>query len=223
MTTSGGGATGSTQEQTGRLADTARDRARDVTAATRDAAGGVKDTAAHGATAVTEQAATQARDLVDQARGELTSQASAQTRRLGETLRQLGGELRRMAESGEQGGMAAQAVGEAAHHVERIGDHVQGREFTDLLDDVRGFARRRPGTFLLGAAGLGLVVGRLGRGVRDAQQQPDATASTRGPVAEPYPAEAFPARSVRDTGPTTPGAPTIEPTARREGSGLGGA
>jgi len=33
---------------------------------------------------------------------------------------------------------------------------------------VRQYARRRPGAFLAGAALLGLAVGRLGRGVKDA-------------------------------------------------------
>ncbi|RHA44104.1 hypothetical protein D1825_03040, partial [Cellulomonas rhizosphaerae] len=37
----------------------------------------------------------------------------------------------------------------------------------EALAEVRSFARRRPGTFLLVAAGAGLLVGRLTRALKD--------------------------------------------------------
>jgi hypothetical protein len=41
-----------------------------------------------------------------------------------------------------------------------LGDHEAG----ELIEEVRQFARRRPGTFLLGAAVTGVIAGRLTRG-----------------------------------------------------------
>jgi hypothetical protein len=43
-----------------------------------------------------------------------------------------------------------------------------------VVDDVTRFARRRPGVFLAGAAGMGFVVGRLVR-AGAASQRTDAT------------------------------------------------
>ena len=47
----------------------------------------------------------------------------------------------------------------------------------DLLDDIRSFARRKPGAFLLGAAVAGIVAGRMFRGAKDAST---STPSTQG-------------------------------------------
>ena len=44
------------------------------------------------------------------------------------------------------------------------------RDPGELLDEVRGIARRKPGTFLLGALAAGVVAGRLTRGAVDASR-----------------------------------------------------
>jgi hypothetical protein len=54
-----------------------------------------------------------------------------------------------------------------------LSDHEPG----DLLDQVRQFARRRPGAFLLGAALVGIIAGRLTRGAASASDS-----STGGPT-----------------------------------------
>jgi hypothetical protein len=43
---------------------------------------------------------------------------------------------------------------------------LQNREPADLLEEVRSYARRKPGTFLLGAALAGVVAGRLTSGIK---------------------------------------------------------
>jgi hypothetical protein len=55
-----------------------------------------------------------------------------------------------------------------------MASHLDGKEPSELLDDVRQFARRRPGTFLLGALAAGVVVGRLTRGAKAAQDKSPA-------------------------------------------------
>ncbi|HKC26518.1 MAG TPA: hypothetical protein VKB75_00770, partial [Jatrophihabitans sp.] len=47
----------------------------------------------------------------------------------------------------------------------------------DLVDELRRFARRRPGAFLMGALAAGVVAGRLGRGVVAAHTEDDGTAA----------------------------------------------
>jgi hypothetical protein len=45
---------------------------------------------------------------------------------------------------------------------------LQNREPAELLEEVRSFARRKPGLFLLGAAAAGVLAGRLTSGVKAA-------------------------------------------------------
>lgn len=47
-------------------------------------------------------------------------------------------------------------------------DRLDEREPSELLDELRRFARRRPGAFLLGAFAAGAVAGRVARGAKDA-------------------------------------------------------
>src|SRR4051794_10016249 len=65
-------------------------------------------------------------------------------------------------------GLAADLVREVSGRATALSRHLDTREPGELLDDVRRFARQRPGTFLLGALAAGVVVGRLARGTKDA-------------------------------------------------------
>jgi hypothetical protein len=51
-----------------------------------------------------------------------------------------------------------------------------------VLDDVSRFARRRPGMFLAGAAGIGFVVGRLVRAGVASQEDGDQSTPTAYPA-----------------------------------------
>ncbi|RHA44441.1 hypothetical protein D1825_01260, partial [Cellulomonas rhizosphaerae] len=57
----------------------------------------------------------------------------------------------------------------------------------EALAEVRSFARRRPGTFLLVAAGAGLIVGRLTRALKDAPSDSSSSSGTVDP--RPTPAD----------------------------------
>jgi hypothetical protein len=52
--------------------------------------------------------------------------------------------------------------------VQDLAGWLEQREPGELLDEVRALARRKPGTFLLGALAAGVVAGRLTRGAVDA-------------------------------------------------------
>ena len=79
------------------------------------------------------------------------------------------------------------------------------------MQELQAFARQRPGTFLLVAAGAGLLAGRLTRGVKDASSTDSSGSAHRG-VGEVTPNAAVPGLS-----PELVAAPQ-----RASDSGLGG-
>jgi hypothetical protein len=170
---SGTGPTGSEdkKEQAKEVAGTAKDEARQTAATAKDEARNVAETARDEARTVVEGSKQQARGLMDDAKTQVDEQARTQRDRVVGTLRTFGDDLERMA-NGEQvsGGMTQDLARQVADRAREIGSRMDGREPAELLDEVRSFARRRPGTFLLGAVAAGVVAGRLTRGARDAQQ-----------------------------------------------------
>lgn len=164
---------------------------------------------------VKDEAIAQARDVYGEARRQLTEHADAQAQQVGSGLRQLGHELDRMAGSSTDHGIGARLVQEAAQRAHQAATFVEGRQVGDMLDDLRALARRRPGAFLLGAAGLGLLAGRLGRGARDAQHDDTpSTAAASWATREPYPAH--PAPMIDPIPPTNPA-----PDTTYGGAGIG--
>jgi hypothetical protein len=115
---------------------------------------------------VAGEAKRQARQLLDQAREEANQQLGNQHQRAAAGLRSLGSELDGIAAGkSQEPGVAAELAGEAAQRVNALAGWLQQREPGDVLREVKDFARRKPGTFLAAAAALGLVGGRLTRGL----------------------------------------------------------
>jgi hypothetical protein len=93
-------------------------------------------------------------------------------------------------------GPARDLLEQGTAKVEEFASWLQHREPADLLDEVRSFARRKPGTFLLGAALAGIVAGRLTSGVKAAhstsgnstQRQAVGTGYTQTDYVAPAPA-----------------------------------
>jgi len=167
------------RSHTQEAAQDAKGRAAEVTGHASDAAHDVAGTAVEQAQQVKQETVRQARNLVSEATGQLSSQAGSQTQKLTGNLRELGDELRQMADSGS-GGTASELVHQASERVHQVAGFLDGREPTEILDDVRRFARQRPGAFLAGAAALGLIAGRLGRGVKDASGSSNQGSSGSG-------------------------------------------
>jgi hypothetical protein len=167
--TSGSIATGPTTSSTS---------SRSTTDVAKEEAAGVGDTAAQAsrqvagvakeqAGEVMSEARDQARTLFDRTRREVGTQASSGQQRAAEGLRSLSTELRSMADTDaqQQPGVATDLAQQAADKASQLASWLQDREPGDLLDDVKSFARRRPGAFLALAAGAGVVAGRLTRGM----------------------------------------------------------
>jgi hypothetical protein len=118
-----------------------------------------KDQAAH----VASETSAQVRDLYGEARTQLAQQAGVQQERAVAGLRSLGDEVRAMADRGGESGPATQMARHASDTVHRAAQWLDEREPGHVLDDVKSYARNNPGTFLLGAAVLGVLAGRLTR------------------------------------------------------------
>jgi hypothetical protein len=147
--------------------ETAKQEAAGVADAAVDAAGGVVDTAKAEAAQVAQEVKLNARELLTQTKGELADQAAIQQQRVADGLRSVSDELSTMAGASQGGGVATDLVRQAAERSSSVASWLESRDPGSLLDEVKGFARRRPGAFLLLAAGAGVLAGRLGRGLAE--------------------------------------------------------
>jgi hypothetical protein len=93
-----------------------------------------------------------------------------QQQKAAEGLSSLAQQLRGMADGTSDGapGPARDLIQQASGKLEEFGSWLQNREPAELLDEVRAYARRKPGTFLLGAAVAGVLAGRLTTGIKAA-------------------------------------------------------
>jgi hypothetical protein len=174
---------------------------------------------------VVAETSRQARDLARETRNQLREQTVAQRDRATSGLRALGDELQQMADRGGQSGVATEIAHRAAGRARDVARFLDSREPADLVEEVRSYARRRPGTFLVGAAIAGMLAGRLvkasrgaqagtasdpaGQGGSDGTVRPVGTGQPAMPVPADYPAQIAPAPPVPpETGYGTVGYPT---------------
>jgi Rod binding domain-containing protein len=194
----------------------AQEKAQQTAATAADESKQVAGTAKQEAQNVAAEAKTQVSSLLDDAAREVSDQSRTQRDRLVGTLHSVSNDLEQMASQSGGSGLAADLVRQVSQRTRTLGDHVDGREPAELLDDVRAYARRRPGTFLLGALAAGVVAGRLTRGAKAAKDGSSSTAglpatgTTMPPAAyvggspvSPVPASTAPTYSA--PGVTTPG------------------
>ncbi|HSK55140.1 MAG TPA: hypothetical protein VK908_07790 [Jiangellales bacterium] len=158
--TGGSGADSSTKEEakqrTGAVAGTAKDEAANVV----------------------EEGRRQAGELYDQFRGQVDEQVHAQRDRVGDSMRTIGQDLSRMSRGEQTEGQAQQLVEELGQRAQQVGDWISQRSGTELAEELRSFARRKPGTFLLGSLALGVLAGRLTRGAKAAASGGSGNGST---------------------------------------------
>ena len=180
--------TGVAREQSEQVAGTAQAEAQAVGGEAGAAAQAVVETAAEQAGAVAGEGVRNVRELLGDLRDELSLQASTQTMRAGELAYTFADDLEAMAEGSAQQGALAGLTRQAASRARLVGEFLQSRDPDQLLDEVRLFARRRPGAFLLGAAAAGVVAGRLGRGAVAARGGNDDTPAGSAVPRSPRPA-----------------------------------
>jgi hypothetical protein len=175
----------------------------------------VRDTGDHVAQAAVDQAKEvagqtrqQAESLLQQGCQQLHDQAVFQQQKVALRLTTVADELRELAHNS-----GSDTVGEltrqGADQLHQFASWLHDREPSDLLEEVRSFARRRPGVFLLGAALAGVVAGRLtGAGV----------AATRQPDEDRPAAPATPPAQQVTASDTSAAKPMSEPTERESRS-----
>jgi hypothetical protein len=137
--------------------------AADVGKSAAERAGDVTGVIGDQAKQVASETRAQARNLLDEGMDQVRGQARDGQRKLADGLRTVADQLRQMSDRTEDSGMASDLVRQATDRTEQVASWLEAREPGDLLDEVRRFARRRPGMFLAGAAVAGVLAGRLTR------------------------------------------------------------
>jgi hypothetical protein len=165
---------GAFEAEPGSTVDTAKSEAANVKDTAAGAASGVKEVAKGEAAYVAQEAKYQTRNLVDRTRSELRGQARNQQSNLASKLNGWASELGSMASKSDESGPMTDLAGEASRRLGEFSHWLDNREPADLLDEVRRFARRRPGAFLFFAAAAGVVAGRLTRGAVAANTSVDS-------------------------------------------------
>ncbi len=148
---------------------TAQQKAGEVAGTATSRAGDVASTAKEQALDVAQEAQRQARDLFGEFRGQIQQQTQTQRDRLVELLREFEDELQNMVDAGGRSGTASEIVRQVTDRLSGVRSYLEGG--ANPMDDVRTFARRRPGTFLLVAAAAGVLAGRATRGAAAARKQ----------------------------------------------------
>jgi hypothetical protein len=140
---------------------------------------------------VAGEAAAQVRNLADEARAQVEEQSRSQRDRLVSTLSTFGDDLDSMSREGAgTSGLAADVVRTVSNGARQLSSTIEGREPQELLGEVRSFARRRPGTFLLGSLAVGVLAGRLLRGAKDSGNTSGMQQGTgAGPAYDPLQAD----------------------------------
>lgn len=169
------------KDEAANVAGTTADQASQVAGAATGAAADVASTAKDEAANVIGESLDQARDLVSTVRDQVADQVSSQGDRLTEGLRTLSTQLA----DGDTSGMVGQLMKEAATRVQSLADYAERTGPQGIVTELRSYAKRNPGTFLLGAALAGLVTGRVVKGItagKQAEQESTSTPTYAGPV-----------------------------------------
>ncbi|WP_263091101.1 hypothetical protein [Curtobacterium sp. RIT-PI-V] len=156
-------------------ADAAKGAAQDVAGDAKAKAADVAGTAKEQASKVASEATDHAKQLYGQASENLKQQAGEQQERAAGGLRSLGEQLGRMAENDEDQGVAAKVVRDLSGRATSAAGFLENRDPGSLLDEVKTFAAKRPGTFIAIAAGAGILAGRLTKALAaDAKHEKEA-------------------------------------------------
>jgi hypothetical protein len=206
-----------TDTQGGSKPEAMKDAASQVASEAKDAGQQVSSTVGQEARRLTHDVKSEARTLFSQASEEVSAQAGTQQKRVAGGLRSVGDELHSMADGSTQGGFAPGLVSEVASRVDTVAEWLDSRDPAAVLDDVKSFARSRPGLFIALAAGAGLLAGRAVKAFKDA----DGSTVTHEPTTQGTTgaaADAGLSPAMAETGGSV--APIYEETVRSTGGGI---
>jgi hypothetical protein len=190
-----------TRTGTSSTTETAATEAKEVAGTAVDATAEVAGTAKEQAGQVLGEGLDQAKNLAGQATATLQDTLRAQSEKVSEQLTTISQQLT----NGDTSGVVGQVMTEAGQRLRGLADHLQSAGPEGVLSDLRAYARRNPGSFLLGAAAAGLVTGRLVKGLnagKTAEPSPPQPTMAQPPIgtssltADPYPDPVTPQTAV---------------------------
>lgn len=146
----------------------------------------VAGAAREGAAEVIQETAAQGRHLYEKAKDQAAGETGAQVRRMAAGLRRIADDLRHMSDEAKPDSPAASLVRQAADRGHLLADRLDRQGPGELMDEVKDFARRRPGLFLAGAALAGFAASRVGRGIGAADSTPQRAGEEIPPPAPTY-------------------------------------
>lgn len=234
--TTSGSKTDAAKEAASTTAAAAKDQAAGVGHSAAQAGSQVASTAKEQGAQVVSEATAQARDLLGEARNQATAQAGVQKDRAISSVHGIADELQALLNGeGGQSGLVTELASQASTRLRDIATWAESMEPGDLLHEAKDFARRKPGTFLIGAAIAGLLAGRVTRSTVAAVHESDdgdAVQTDAYALATPvaYPADTYAAGAyTSDTyadGTGYPTAGTLDPAletvdVRPETTGIG--
>ena len=147
----------------------------------KDQAGNVAATAGDQARNVADEAKNQARNLMSETQDQVRVQASEQKTKAAGGIRSVADQLRSVADGNvdtQQQNMVTDLARQASDKAQDLATWLESREPGDLINEIRDLARRKPGTFLLGAAAAGVLAGRLTRSAVDVKRDDSSQPST---------------------------------------------
>ena len=168
---SGATASGGGQDKKEAVAEEGRQQAEQLKGQARESGQRVAGAAASTADQVKNEAVGQAQNLLGQLTEDLRQHAAPQQEKVAGAARALTEEISAVSrgeapETSYVTGLLGSVVGPA----ESVTRALETKEPRELVDDVRRFAARRPGTFLALAAGIGLLAGRATRSAKDSDE-----------------------------------------------------
>ena len=178
-----------------------------------DAGRRVVDVAKDETRSVASETRRQASRFMGQVGDELSSQAASQQARVAEGLQAMGAEFSEMALSTSRSGYASELVRGAGERADAVARWLEVRDPRSVLEEVKGFARRRPGVFLAIAVGAGALAGRLTR----ALAEPSDDSSPSGPTTPQS------GRELDDSGFAAPAVPPVPEVPRTSTTTVGAA
>lgn len=150
----------------GKRSQEAKEKASEAAGQARESAGEVATTAREQARGVVDESRAQVQDVTGRMRDRLGEESRTQAQRAAEMLRDWSDDLASMAENAEGDSPVRGVVQQVAERGHGAADFLDQRGIEGVTDEMRSFARRRPGVFLAGAALAGFAVGRLARAAR---------------------------------------------------------
>jgi uncharacterized protein YjeT (DUF2065 family) len=150
-------------------------------------------TAVEQASAFAGEVKTQAGSALRDARQQLEQKADDQARRIGSGMQDARRHLETMAE-GADDGLVPTLARQLASSLGNVSETIEQGGIGALSDEVRSFARRQPGLFLLGAGATGFLVARLlrhaGSGLSSGPTRSDQSGPSPGTLPAPSATEA---------------------------------